>query len=79
MTGLAANTIQLKDRGQIEKGKVADILVFRAEEIKENASYEEPHLLATGMEYVIVNGKITIEEGKFSEKGHGKVLKKNAP
>ena len=78
MTGLSAKTIQLNDRGKIEKGKVADILVFKAEDLKENATYEEPHQLASGMEYVIVNGKIAVDDGKISEKGHGKVLKKNS-
>ncbi len=78
MTSLASGTIQLADRGKIEKGKAADILVFKAEELKENATYEEPHQLAGGMEYVIVNGQIAIDAGKFSEKGYGKVLKKNS-
>jgi N-acyl-D-amino-acid deacylase len=77
MTGLAANNIQLDNRGRIQEDRVADILVFKSENVIENATYEEPHLLAEGMHYVIVNGKIAIEAGKFSEKGHGKVLKKN--
>jgi N-acyl-D-amino-acid deacylase len=78
MTGLAAGTIQLNDRGKIEKGKVADILVFKAEELRENATYEEPHQLAGGMEYVILNGKIAVDATKFSQKGFGKVLEKNS-
>ncbi|HSP40291.1 MAG TPA: amidohydrolase family protein [Gillisia sp.] len=78
MTGLAAGTIQLNDRGILAKGKVADILVFKAEELRANATYEEPHQLAAGMKYVIVNGKIAVDSGNISEKGHGKVLKKNS-
>lgn len=78
MTGLPAQTIQLNDRGKIEIGKVADILVFKAEELKENATYEEPHQLAGGMKYVILNGKIALDTGNYSKKGNGKVLKKGS-
>lgn len=78
MTGLAAETIKLNDRGRIEKGRVADILIFRAEDVKENATYDEPHQLAEGMKYVIVNGKKAIMHGEFNESGHGKVLRKTA-
>lgn len=74
MTGLAANTLQLDNRGNIETGKVADILVFSPNEIKENATYEEPHVLATGMKYLIVNGKLAKDGETFSKQGYGKVL-----
>lgn len=74
MTGLPAKTLQLKDRGTIELGKIADILVFRSKDIKENATYEDPHILAGGMKYVIINGKIAKENEIFSRPGFGTVL-----
>lgn len=74
MTGLAANTLQLHNRGSIETGKIADILVFRPNEIKENATYEEPHVLSDGMKYVIIDGKLAKENETFSNAGKGKVL-----
>ncbi len=77
MSGLAAETILLEDRGTIEKGKVADIIIFKPEEVKEKANYEEPHQLAEGIQFVIVNGQIAKEARKFSTEGHGKVLKKS--
>lgn len=77
MTGLAAEALQLGDRGIINEGMVADLLIFRPEDIKENATYEDPHVLAGGMQYVIVNGELAKENNTFSENGHGKVLIKN--
>src|SRR5690606_41301020 len=77
MTGLAAEALQLGDRGIIKERMVADLLIFRPEDIKENATYEDPHVLAGGMQYVIVNGELAKENNTFSENGHGKVLIKN--
>ena len=74
MTGLPAKTLQLDDRGTIEPEKIADILVFRAKDIKENATYEDPHNLARGMKYVIVNGEFAKEHENFSRAGFGSVL-----
>lgn len=76
MTGLPAETIGLKDRGLIKKGYKADLLIFNPENIKETATYEEPHQLAKGMQYVIVNGKLVKETENFSVERSGEVLKK---
>lgn len=77
MSGLAAKTIQLKNRGTIKEGNKADILIFKPEEIKEKATYEDPHQLAEGIQYVIVNGKTAKDPDGFREERNGKVLKKN--
>ena len=76
MTGLAAATLGLTNRGQIAPGYKADLLIFDPEQVKANATYISPHLPATGFSSVIVNGKITLDEGNFAEQRHGRVLKK---
>ncbi|MFD2999506.1 amidohydrolase family protein [Pontibacter toksunensis] len=78
MTGLPAETIGLQDRGFIRQGFKADILLFNPAEVKENATYEDPHQLATGFRYVIVNGRVVKEGDKLSEERAGKMLRKKS-
>lgn len=76
MSGLSAKTIGLQDRGVIQVGKKADVLLFNPSEVKENATYENPHQLASGFRYVIVNGRIVKEGNDIAGDGAGVVLKK---
>ena len=76
MTGLPAQTLGLWGRGLIACGYYADVLLFDPSAVKANATYEEPHQLASGMEYVIVNGKIAKERDRFADKGHGRMIKR---
>ena len=56
MTSSAASQIGIADRGLIRAGLFADIVVFNADTVKDNATYEKPHQYPTGIEHVIVNG-----------------------
>lgn len=76
MTGLPANILQLKDRGLLKKGYKADILIFKPEDIRTNATYEDPHQLSEGISYIIVNGELILNKGNFTDSRSGKVLKK---
>lgn len=75
MTGKAADTIGLTDRGYLKDGYAADILVIDFDNIKDNGDYTNPKKLATGIDYSIVNGNILIDEGKATPKKAGKVLR----
>lgn len=75
MTGKAADTIGLTDRGYLKDGYAADILVIDFDNIKDNGDYTNPKQLATGIDYSIVNGNILIDEGKATPKKAGKVLR----
>ena len=75
MTGKAADTIGLTDRGYLKDGYAADILVIDFNNIKDNGDYTNPKQLATGIDYAIVNGNILIEDGKATPKKAGKVLR----
>jgi len=74
MTSLPARFLQIKDRGQLMEGFKADIVVFDPRTIKDNATYANPRLYSTGTEYVIVNGEISIENGKYSGSRNGRLL-----
>lgn len=56
MTGQAAAQMGIRDRGLIRAGAIADVVVFNADTVNENATYERPHQYPTGIDYVVVNG-----------------------
>ena len=56
MTSAAATQMGIKDRGRIQLGMLADLVVFNPATVMDNATYEEPHQYPTGIEHVIVNG-----------------------
>jgi N-acyl-D-amino-acid deacylase len=74
MTALPARLFRLDDRGSLKKGRKADIVIFDPNAVKDNATYQEPHQLSTGIHYVIINGKISVEEGKYNHALNGRVL-----
>ena len=76
MTSLPATVFGLKDRGVIREGAAADIAVFDPARIVERATYTDPHHLAEGMDYVLVNGQLVIDSGRFTAALPGKVLRK---
>lgn len=72
MTGFPAKTIGIKQRGLLKEGNFADILIFDPAKVSANATYENPHQLATGFDYVFVNGKIAMEGNiLFEDKNDG--------
>lgn len=77
MSGLPAQTLGLTDRGYLKKGYKADILVFDPANVQDLADFEDPHQLAKGFDWVIVNGKVAKQDSSFSEDRFGMVLKSN--
>ncbi len=57
-TGLKA----MQERGRIQKGMVADIVVFDPETFTDNSTYEKGSIPSTGMKAVIVNGQVTVRD-----------------
>jgi N-acyl-D-amino-acid deacylase len=56
MTGVAARQFGIRDRGLIRENALADLVIFDANTVKDNATYEDPHQYPTGILHVIVNG-----------------------
>lgn len=78
MTSLPSQRMGLKERGPLLKGNFADIVAFKPETIIDNATYDNPFQFPTGIEYVLVNGKLVVERGKHNTKVlAGKVLRRN--
>ena len=74
MTSLSAGVMGLGDRGLLVPGAVADLVVFDLERVRDNATYAEPHQLSEGMVYVVVNGRLAIDGGEFTDVLNGRVL-----
>ncbi len=74
MTRLPALRMGLKDRGSITKNCYADIVIFNPATVKDKSTFEEPHQYPDGILYVIVNGVVTVDNGKFTSNRGGKVL-----
>jgi len=75
MTALPAEVFGMTDRGRIESGLVADLVVFDLERIRDLATYTQPHQLAEGMVHIFVNGNIAMNGGEFASTLHGEVLR----
>ena len=76
MTSANAAKIGAYDRGILRPGMIADVTIFDAARIIDNATYEKPHQYATGVEYVIVNGKIVLDGGRHTGARPGVILKR---
>ena len=60
-------------------GYFADVIVFDEKTVADCSTYEQPELLAVGMRYVIVNGKLAVEDGKHTGALVGRPLRKTKP
>lgn len=76
MSTQTAQVYGLSDRGSLSLGKKADILIFQPEEVKAMADFPTPHELAKGFQYVLVNGKVAMENGEKKKGGNGEMLRK---
>jgi N-acyl-D-aspartate/D-glutamate deacylase len=74
MTSIPASFLQMKDRGLLKKGYKADIVIFDPETIRDKGTHSDAYQYSTGTEYVIVNGKISIDKGKYIGILNGKLL-----
>jgi N-acyl-D-amino-acid deacylase len=74
MTSLPATVFGMKDRGVIREGAWADLLVFDPAKVADTATYTDPHQLAVGMTYVLVNGVPTRDKDQPTQALPGKVV-----
>src|SRR5439155_692244 len=75
MTSLPARTFHLRDRGVLREGMAADIVVLDPARVRDKATFEKPHQYSEGFDYVLVNGVITVENGKLTDNRGGAVLR----
>jgi N-acyl-D-amino-acid deacylase len=74
MTGLPAQILGLRDRGQVREGFVADLAMFDPAAVRETNSFEKPKSYPAGIPYTIVNGVVVIDGGKHTGARPGRPL-----
>lgn len=76
ITGGPATVLGISGRGVLAAGNFADIVVFDPRLIRDRATYANPYRYPAGMEWVLVNGKVAVEQGKSTGARSGQVLKR---
>lgn len=76
MTGMPATRVGLRERGFLREGMYADITIFDPEHVRDLATFEVPNQYPRGIQYVIVNGQISVDEGKRTSALAGRPLRK---
>ena len=77
MTSLPAATLNLPDRGTIATGKWADLVIFDPATVRDTATFENPFSYPQGIDTVIVNGQVVLDEGTHTGTKPGQVLRRH--
>lgn len=75
MTKKAAEAISIPERGQLKEGYFADIVIVDMDKVSDVGDYVDPIHYPVGIDYVIINGNIVIEEGEYHKVKAGKVIR----
>jgi N-acyl-D-amino-acid deacylase len=75
MTSLPAETFGIDNRGKLLAGYWADLVIFDATSIKDEATYESPFRAPEGIEYVLVNGNVALDHGQAASINSGQIIR----
>jgi len=76
ITYLPAEKIGLKNRGRIQEDAFADLVIFDFDTIADNSTYTDPHHFPSGINYVLVNGEMVLQQGELTGQLPGKWIKR---
>ena len=74
MTSMPADRAGIRDRGRIEVGAFADLVVFDANTVRDEAPWQEPQRYPTGIRHVLVNGAFVVRDGEGTDARPGRWL-----
>lgn len=74
LTSLPASNLKIKDRGAIQVGYYADIVIFDPAKIQDHATFDKPHQYSTGVNHVLVNGTIVLENDEHTGARPGRIV-----
>ena len=74
LASLPAQNLGLDRRGSLKEGYFADVVVFDPKTIQDHATFEKPHQYSTGVNYVLVNGQLVLNEGQHTGVRSGRAL-----
>lgn len=76
MTKKAADAFNIKGRGSLEVGNFADIVIVDLEKVKDKGTFMDPIQYPEGIDYVLINGQIVVENGNYNKIICGKVIRR---
>ena len=76
MTSLPASILGLQDRGTIGEGQWADLVIFDPAAVADRATFEDPFQYPVGIDTVLVNGEVVLDEGRHTNARPGRILKR---
>jgi len=79
MTSLPAQRLGFLDRGLLRPEMAADVVCLDPETVRDTATYEEPRKLPEGIPYVIVNGRLVVDDGRRTGEFPGRALRSRQP
>ena len=74
-TSAVARRLMIKERGLLEEGFYADLIIFDPATVIDRATFEQPHQLSVGIEHVFVNGSAVVTAGKHTGAKPGKIVR----
>ena len=78
MSGHPAKKLKLHGRGFVGREYFADLALFDPATVRDEATFEDPHHYPSGIPYVIVNGNVVVDDGRFNARPAGRVLGRGA-
>ena len=77
LTAMPAERVGIRDRGRIARGLKADVVALDPETVRERGTLENPSVLSEGVSHVVVNGGVTMADGKLTGSRSGRVLRRS--
>jgi len=75
-TSMPARRLGFRRRGVIARGKIADIAIFHRKRVRDTATFGAGHAYPRGIPCVLVAGRLAVDGGKTTSRGHGRVLRR---
>jgi len=75
MTSATAERLRLKSKGRIAENYDADITIFNLDTVIDHATYENPRQFPSGIEWVLVNGQVVVQNGKHTGARPGRTVR----
>jgi dihydroorotase/N-acyl-D-amino-acid deacylase len=75
MSSAVATRLQIRDRGFLREGYFADIVIFDPDTVTDHATYDKPHQLSTGIDFVFVNGVAVVRDGAVTGAMPGRAVR----
>jgi N-acyl-D-amino-acid deacylase len=75
LSALPAENLKIRERGRLQEGYYADVVVFDPAKVQDHATFEKPHQYSTGVLHVFVNGVQVLKDGEHTGATPGRVVR----